>query len=172
MYFFIFIALLLLLLIVMLFYKSAVITFQFNTNSDELYLFINWFNMFKAKVQMSDSIPFLTVYLFGIKIYAKALKNQKSKKKLTLDNFRALAINGSYANIYYSFNDPFSTGITNGILKIIQLFSNDFTIRQFPDFIPFKEYVFIKAGTNLNIGKTIVKTIKLKNKRRNQYGSI
>jgi hypothetical protein len=148
----------------MLFNKAAVITFKFNTIQDELFLFFNWFDMLKGKLQMSDYAPFLTVYLFGFKIYSKAVKNtgKKNKKKKLPDYFKSLSIDNSYANIYYGFDDPSSTGITSGIIRILQAYFKGISIAQFPDFIPDKEYVSINAGTKLNIGKTILNYAKYK----------
>ncbi|MDF2686424.1 MAG: putative rane protein [Clostridia bacterium] len=160
MYFLIFILLLLTLFVIMIFNKAAAITFKFDTIQDKLYLFVNWFDV-TAKIQMSDYTPFLTVYLFKYKIYSKAIKNSGKKKKI-LDYYRSLAVDNSYADIYYNFNDPSSTGITSGIIRVLQAYFKGISIAQFPDFIPSKEYVSINAGTKLNIGKTILNYAKSK----------
>jgi hypothetical protein len=105
-------------------------------------------------------------------VYSKPLK-ATGKKQFSLKDFPALALQKTYANIFYGLANPFNTGIANGIISVIQSFVPDVSIIQNPDYIPDNEYVIVKAGTEINLGRTAVNFIKMRrNKRRKNYGTV
>ncbi len=117
------------------------------------------------------------MFVFKKNIYAKTIGPPKKQKQKLSDYYRSLALSNIFARIYYSFNDPFSTGITSGIFQIIQMYLNNISIAQYPNFIADHAYMTIHLGAKLNLGKTIANIIrkKLSNKkykRREQYGTI
>lgn len=168
-----FILFLLLLVILVLYFKPLIISFRFNTDENILNLNFYWLYPFiRAKIELINYSPLLSIYLFGFCLYSKPLKFKKRKRKLNFINFRTLALKNTYSEVYYGLNNPFITGITNVIIQFIQSFFNDIAIEHYPNFIPDNEYLIIKSGTELNIGKTINQILLQYGKRRKKYGSI
>jgi hypothetical protein len=180
MYFLILILLLLLLFVLMIFYENAQIVMSFNSNDNEMRMLIYWAYPFlkaKANVKVINNTSSLSIYLFNAKIYSKNLEKPKKSSKFVSKYFPTLALDNAHANVYYGFNNPFYTGITSGMFEPFKHFFKDVLISQYPDFLAEKEYICIKAETEINFGKTLVAMIRLKQadrifKRRNQYGTI
>lgn len=173
--FFIFIAILL--IGYLMYIKPATAFLVFDTDSSDFNLRVKWlYPLIEAKVEMVEYSPFLTVMLFKKKVFARAIKPKKKQKQPISQYYRSLDLNDIFARIYYSLNDPFSTGITSGIFQIVQLYLNNITIEQYPNFIANHAYITFHFGAKLNILKSAAKIIRIKyfnkTKRRTQYGAI
>jgi hypothetical protein len=176
MYFLLFIILLLLVFVYLLFIKPAAVSLYLNTDTDSLNLTFNWLSIVKADIQYRNGL-FLTIRLWGLQFYQKAIRPKAGKKRVKPDAYRALSLHNSNAYVRYGLGDPFSTGIACGILDIIQYYLKDVVFTQTPDFMPDRDYLILEADTELYIGKTIYNYLRLKAKnskpkRRNQYGSV
>jgi hypothetical protein len=150
----------------MLFYELVIINLDINI--DEVLLNLNFYKSFlHVKVHIIDYTPFLSINLFGKQIYSKAIK-KSGKRKMKMKYYPALDLHGMYANVYYGFDNPFFTGISSGVIQIIQIYFNGIYIAQFPDFLAQKEYIRINAGGKLNMGKTIVNILRIKFTNKNR----
>lgn len=152
-----------------LFEKPAVVNGYLNTNTDELLLTLNWYgSFFKAEINIIKYSPRLSIFIFQKRIYSKAVKKRKGKRKMNLEDIRALVLYDEYATVRYGLDNPFSTGIACGLMEIIQTYFSGIRITQVPDFIPFQEYVEMDAGAKLNIGKTVVNILRLQSERKGE----
>jgi hypothetical protein len=169
MYLLILILLLLAFFVCLLFFKPMDVTLLLNTNQDQISIKLNWIeSLLTAKVQINPGASVLSIFLFKNRIYSKPLhpKKQKKRNKLTfVDYLYSLSLQKMYASIYYGFKDPFDTGITSGILQFIEQTFQGVLIKQYPDFIPGKEYIIINAGAELNLGKTMIAMMNDKQKK-------
>lgn len=92
MYFILFI---LSLLILALYFKPMIISFQFNTDKDFLNLYFYWlYPLFKAKVEIVNLSPILSIYFFGIRFYSKPIKQKKQKSQV---NLKAFVLNNTFS---------------------------------------------------------------------------
>jgi hypothetical protein len=178
MYFLLFLILLLAVIVYSLFDKLSVLEFQFDTNRDDMHLFIYWlYPLFMAKVEMSNYSPRIHLYFFKMRIYSKGLKKKAKQNQKSSGIIQLLEFQDSHAVIYYGFKNPFETGIATGVIEFLRSIVSNISISQFPDFIPDHEYLVVQAGSKLNIGITLVRYIRMqfdinKTKRSNQYGSV
>jgi hypothetical protein len=171
MYILLIILLLLTLIVLILLFTVITIRLEFNTNANELAVRLSWLNsLLTAKANVRSSNSSIDVYLGKIRIFSKVIKALGGKKILKWKLIRALDLNNSFANVYYSFDNPFSTGITSGVIQIIQSYLSGIKISQFPDFLSFDQYVYIIAGSELDLGRTLANIMRVqlenKNKRR------
>lgn len=177
MYFLLFIFLIIGVLAAFLYYVNIKIYFTFNTNSDEVYLIFNWLTPFlKAEINVYNYLLYLSIFLFKKKIYRKQIKVSKRKHRPSVFSYNTLDFNNSYAAVYYGLNNPYTTGIATGVIQSILFFADEMHIDYFPDFLPEKEYIIIKARTEINVGKSIKKGVRKLNanrinKRRKKYGA-
>ena len=171
MYILLIILLLLTLIVLILLFTVITIRLEFNTNANELAVRLSWLNsLLTAKANVRSSNSSIDVYLGKIRIFSKVIKALGGKKILKWKLIRALDLNNSFANVYYSFDNPFSTGITSGVIQIIQSYLSGIKISQFPAFLSFDQYVYIIAGSELDLGRTLANIMRVqlenKNKRR------
>ncbi|HEX2939179.1 MAG TPA: hypothetical protein VHO66_09720 [Ruminiclostridium sp.] len=179
MYLIIFILLVLAFIILLMFYVPAFIKAKIDTDINDYDVMIYWLSpIFKAKVEIENFAPHLSIYLFDKRVYKKAVKPQKGQKKFSVsDYYQALELSNSYVNARYGLDSPFATGIASSIVGIIGSYFKNVFVTQSPDFLPFNDYILINAGTQLNVGKSAVNLVKIyadnKNSRRNdEYGTV
>lgn len=174
MYFFLFIVLFLVMIVYSMFDKLLVLSFELDTNRNDMHLIIYWlYPIFMAKVIMSEYSPQLNVYLFNLRIFSK---NMQVKSQQNKSFIQYLELEETYANLYYGLSNPFNTAITTSIIQMIKTFTPDVCIIQYPDFISGEEYIVMQAGSKLNIGKTIIRFVRIKSfqnnmKRSDKHGS-
>lgn len=144
-------------------YHFVLIDIQLDTNQNKMNLLFYWlYPMFKAKVVMENLKPKITIYLFKKKIFTKTIKVKKGVKKPAFSYYKFLVLKDSNVSIQYGLNNPFSTGITAGLIEIIQTYFNNIPITQVPDFVPSNDYVTLEASTKINVGKTLAKIVRSK----------
>ena len=155
--------LLLLLFLIMLIFSVAIrIRFIIDTNNSNLNLSFLWLYPFlKVLVSLEDVKPMLTVYLFKMKVFRMAVKANKGKKSGS--NLMQLA-KPTEINITtsYGFKDLYATGVVCGAVNMVRGFINATYIKQFPDFMSNKDYIYLNANAKVNIGTTIVNYTKSK----------
>lgn len=168
MYFLLFILLLPALFVLLLFYTFVTVKLEYSTNTNELTASLRWLNLLFAKVNVKSNSSSVSVSLSRIRIFSKVFQGKRGKKGSYWKYIRSLDLNDSFANVYYGLTNPFTTGIASGIVQMIGSCFGGIHISQFPDFMPAHEYVYINAGTELNMGKTLanIMRIKLENKRK------
>lgn len=178
MYLVFFIILVILLFVYFLFKYTLSAFFIFDTDNNDLNINLKWLYPFiELNIKMFEYSPFLSIFLFNKKVYAKTIKPKHKKRRPILDYYRSLNLNDTFVKIYYSLNDPFPTGISFAIIQSIQAFVGDISITQYPNFVSDHAYMIIQSGTKINLGKTVlqllhIKINKLKNKRRKKYGTV
>lgn len=175
MYFLLFIVILFLLVVFALFEKPSHVLFLFDTDQNAFFLLFHWLNpLLVAKVEMVNYFPCLSIFFLHKQIYLKKINRHKRAKSKAI-NVKNLSLQDSYLTASYGLNNPFSTSMVNGIIEMICPFIQGFTVSETPDYLADHEYILFKAETDLNIGKTLAKMIRLKfqnSKRSDNYGSI
>lgn len=153
------------LIIAIAFIIPAEVFFYSDTTSNEMRMNFDWLHIVKAKVSLVNLSPYLSVYLFGLRIYSKPLKTKSHGKLSGMDRFRALELHDSFIVANYAFGNPFYTGIACGIIPLLQSLLNDTQIEEYPDFFSIEDYMKVRAGTKLYLGDSLVHFIQLKNNR-------
>lgn len=178
MYILLFLLIFLFMMVYAVFDKLSVLAFQIDTSRNDMHLIIYWlYPLFMAKVEMLDYSPHLNIYVFKIRVYSKTMQRKRKQNQGLTEMFQLLALQDSYAKLYYGLNTPFNTAIAGGIIGLLNVFINNISVFQYPDFIPGDEYFVIQAGSKLNVGKTIVRFVRMKYfhnkmKRSDKYGSV
>ncbi len=121
--------------------------------------------LLKIIIFIEDNQPFVTVFVFKLKLYQRAIKRRKGKGNLT-DWLRAADISDVSVDTRYGLHTPFATGIFQSILGIAAAFLKADSMQIYPDFIPDEEYVHIDASARVNIGNTIMNFAENKKNRR------
>ncbi len=155
--------LLLLLFLIMLIFSVALrVKFIIDTNNSNMNLSFLWLYPFlKVLVMIENEKPMLTVYLFKIKIFRMVVRSQKGKKSssslIRLANPTDINITTSYG-----FKDLYATGVVCGAVNMVRGFINATYIKQYPDFMSNKDYIYLNANAKVNIGTTILNYTKSK----------
>ena len=161
-------------LIAMSFANPVEFAFILNSEEKDMHLSAYWsYPLLKTSVKMINSRPQLSFFILGRHIFTRSLKPKKGKSSRMI--LKSVKTKDTLIRAYYALNNPFYTGIAYGAFPFFQLFLNNATIEQYPDFLSSKEYVLIEAETKFNLGAAIVEFIKLnlKSLRREQtHGTI
>jgi len=154
------------------FIKPIIISLVFDTDRIDLHMNLRWlFPLFEVKVVMANYSPLITIYIFKMNIFRKSMRKHQINKDLNLQNFSLpklpqyinyLKLKNSFVEANYSLFDPFATSMANVVLYFLQSFTNTINVTQNPNFMADHSYVAIRAGTNLNIGKTVTQLIRRK----------
>jgi len=186
MYFLFFILIVLALFVLLMFYVPAAIKAKINTDNNVYDVFVHWLSpVFKAKLEVEDYKPVLSIKLFDKQVYKKAIKPRKGqgrRKNLSVsDYYHALVLSNSYVDAHYGLNNPFALGIASGIVGLIGSYF-DIDINQSPELFPFSNYLIVNAGTQLNIGKSLFNLLRAyaankyaaikKSMRSDEYGTV
>lgn len=181
MYAFLSLAFLITVFIILLFLKPVVILFRFNTETDEMDMIFYWIKPFlKGRVVMENSMPVLSLFIFNMRILTRKIKKQGGRQNIQR-LLKTLDFSDVYIRAYYGLLNPAATGVVFGMLGVVQSIVNSLTddveIEQYPEFMPFEEYLVINTGVKLNIGMTLINFLHLrfqhaKRKRSGKYGSV
>lgn len=173
MYFLLFIILFVLIFGYLLFTKPLSINFLLDTEYIDLHMHVKWlFPFFEAKWTMLDYSSIISIFIFKKKVLSK--KSQKRGSKLS-GYLSDLSVSNTYLNSFYSLDDPFETGMASVVFQMLESLTDHVQITHYPAFISDHAYLILEAGTNLNIGKSVVQIIRknLSNKkRRKKYGPV
>jgi hypothetical protein len=101
----------------------------------------------------------LKVYLFKQLIMKKTLKIRK-KKYGGMELIKLSDPKDVHVNVQYGFRDPFTTGVTCGVINMASQFINIDSINQTPEFMSDDDYVHLDATAKVNLGSTLIKLIK------------
>jgi hypothetical protein len=175
MYILFFIVALIAVLVLQTFELPATAAFRLDTERSELCLTLYWLNPFiRARVAMSNYAPLLTGYLFNIRIVSRKLKAKAGQSK-TLP-LRTAALSDISIKTCFGFESPFFTGILSGALQALESYFQNAAVSAYPDFLADREYLIVQGSAKLNIGKTVLQSVKmhyntLKRKRSDYHGS-
>ncbi|MDP4151848.1 MAG: hypothetical protein Q8865_00205 [Bacillota bacterium] len=180
MYLILFFLLLAVIFIVLLLEEPLTVTFLIDTDNEDARVLIKWLDpFFNARVKMVNYRPFLSIYIFKLKVYSKAVKSRKKQGKSKgkgISIIRSLYLQDSYANMYYNLGDPFLTAVTDGALLISGTYLSKMEINQIPDFYPDHAYIYFEGGTEIDLVKSWIRYNHAKEnqkvKRREEYGSV
>lgn len=162
MYLILLIFLILLFFIGYLLLENVSVNFLLNTDEGDMHVDLKWPYLLEAKVKMVDTSPFLSIFLFHKRIYAKAMQRKRGSNRKFAKYFPFLNYKDPNAKIFYSFDDPFQTGIANGALDVLNPFMGRASIAQYPDYVPDHAYVVIQADTEVYVRKSIAQLIRNK----------
>lgn len=150
------------LLIILLFTVDLRVRIVFDTCKTNLSMTLFWLHSFlKALVTIEDSTPMLTLYLLNRRLFKRRLKARKSKINKT-DLMKLIHSSDVHVNANYGFRDPFTTGITCGAFNAASQFINIDSINQIPDFTTEKDYIYLDASANVNLGSTLLNLSRFK----------
>ena len=164
MYLLIFFLLLLMVFSIALFTELAYVTLNLNTDNREIKVNIFWLSkMILVQFQKIGPSRKLCLYFFSRLIVNKTVNPpQKTPKKSYLSKVGALELKKANCEVFYGFSSPFFTGISAGLLPLIQSASSFASIIVTPDFFSDHEYLVVNAQSKLNFGKTIVNLLSHK----------
>lgn len=178
MYLLFFFILLLAVFVYALFEKLSTLAFQVDTDRNDIHVLFYWlYPLITASVQMLNYSPHLDIYLLKMRVYSKNIQKRTDNAPKQWDFIKTIDFKDAYAQIRYGLENPFETSMASSMIGILQQYVNQISIQLYPDFVPDHEYVVIQAGAKLNIGKTLVNVLKLRNslrkiKRSENYGSV
>ncbi|HEY9063306.1 MAG TPA: hypothetical protein VIO64_22835 [Pseudobacteroides sp.] len=147
------------LFIFMIFTISLRARFIFDTEKSNMYMTLFWLPpLFKAVMEIIDTKPVLTVTVLNKRLLSKTLKSKKQHFDTQIIN----KVNPQefVINAYYGFRDPFSTGITTGLLGAISSLVDIATVRHCPDFTASKDYIYVDASAKINLGNALIKLLR------------
>lgn len=158
---------LLLALIVLAFTAALNVKLILDSDLDRSNLTVAWLNpFFRVTAELQYGIPVLTCYLFHRKVYARQIKSLSGQHKNGRKRKGNIAghIHHSHVNVStsYGFKDPFSTGITYGLLNIVTQYLPVLSFSQHPDFLSGRDYVHVDATAKVYVGKTLLDLTKTK----------
>jgi hypothetical protein len=94
---------------------------------------------------MKDKKPMLRVFLFGLKIYDKAVKSKKPLRRMP---FKRIKLDNINVTAYYGFSDKFTVGVVSAALSFLSHYVKVF---QNPDFLTFEDYIYLEAQGDVKI---------------------
>jgi predicted membrane protein len=148
--------------IILLFVFTLRIKLVIDSDKPEINMSLFWLNPFiNAFVNIENTVPMLKVYLFKQLIMKKALKIRK-KKYGGMELIKLSDPKDVHVNVQYGFRDPFTTGVTCGVINMASQFINIDSINQTPEFMSDDDYVHLDATAKVNLGSTLIKLIKTK----------
>ena len=166
-----FIIILLAIFIIIMFAEPVRISFLLDTDRLEMSAKGRWTAIAAFEARIIDYRLFVTVRLFGWKIFTGFLKKTGSKRPVS-SVFQALALSDTSVEIAWGLNAPHLTGIFCAAAEFAGRLLRDADIALEPDFVPDREYLHLTAKTSLNLGKTVVNMLRVSRaKRRKGYGS-
>lgn len=118
---------------------------------------------FEAEIELENTKPMLTIFLFEKKVYRGAVKLKKRKPKSGL--MKAVKMEDVQITADYGFKNPAVTGIICGAMNIAKTFVN-FKTQQFPNFMTSNDYMTLNATAAVNMGNTLVNLTKNKLRTR------
>lgn len=153
-------------LIILLFTEYLKVKVVFDTCKTDLNMSLSWFHSFlKALVTIENTKPMLTLYLLNKRLFKRSLKTSKGKKKLNgIELVKLIDSRDMHVNAYYGFRDPFTTGITWGVINAASQFINIDSINQMPDFTAENDYIYLDASAKVNVGSTLINYLSSNNK--------
>ncbi len=119
-------------------------------------------SIFRIQVELVGCTPFISFYLFKIKIIKKPITKQKHRNRIGL--IKTVSLSGVQAEAYYGLGNPFATGLFSGLLGFISLLPFPVQIKPIPDFFAVHQYFLLDASAYLRLGTTI-KNYMLKRKK-------
>lgn len=160
----IFLVLLITVILLLLFTKYLKVKVVFDTYKADLNMTLSWLHSFlKALVTIEDTKPMLTLYLLNKKLFKRKLTTGK-RKRSGLDLIRLIDSRDIHVNAYYGFRDPFTTGITCGVINVVSQFIKVDSLRQLPDFTTVNDYIHLDASAKVNLGSTLINYFNSNNK--------
>lgn len=126
----------------------------------------------RVNVKLDDVKPYLSVYLFGNRIYKTRLRKKKETKNSLLW-LKSADISNVKADVCYGMKSPFSTALASGALGIVSGFVHIGELEMHPDFFSESDYLKIAASAEVGLGNTIRNFVKNKRNeaRRNREWS-
>lgn len=152
--------------ITLLFVDDLKVKLLFNTDKSDMNVTLFWlYPLIKVFVTIEDTGPALTFYLFNKHIFKKFIKEGKDKASsmdlIKIANPKEIRINANYG-----FSNPFTTGITCGVMEIASQFINIESIKHNPDFMTISDYIYLDATANVNLGTTFINLLRQTINRR------
>jgi hypothetical protein len=133
-------------LIVLMYFIAVRIRFVFDTREQNMNLTLYWLYPFiRAQIFMKDKKPMLRVFLFGLKIYDKAVKSKKPLRRMP---FKRIKLDNINVTAYYGFSDKFTVGVVSAALSFLSHYVKVF---QNPDFLTFEDYIYLEAQGDVKI---------------------
>ncbi len=147
------------LFIILLFTISMRARFIFDTEQSNMYMTLFWLPpLFKATLEIIDTAPVLTIIVINKRLTSKTLKSKK--KSLNTQLIRQVNPQEFVINAYYGFRDPFSTGVATGFFGAISSLTDIASVRHWPDFTAFKDYIYVDASARINVGSALLNYLR------------
>ncbi len=116
---------------------------------------------FRAVAWFEYGKPYLSIYILKLRVFEKQLKNKPGKKN-GMRMIQSVKPKDIEASVQYGLNDPFTTGISCGVLGAVTSIFHVKRISYLPDFMADEPYIYADASANINIGETITNFIRNK----------
>ncbi len=149
------------LILVLLYVIPVKLKLLFYMDTDCFCFKVVWRKIFKMEAELKGIGMHISIYLLNLRIRSGQIIRGKSGLSMR----KALSIDETYLKARYGLNTPYLTGLMLIPTSIIGM-SNMDSFELIPDFFSNHEYIHVEGGTKLNIGKTIINILRLKEKSR------
>jgi hypothetical protein len=156
-----------------IFFEPVRITFLLDTDRLDMRALARWRPLLGIGAQIVDYRLYLTVRLFGWKIWS-GFRKKGAGNGARGSLLKSMALSDTRVRISCGLSQPHVTGIFCAAVDFAGALISNVGIELEPEFVPDREFIRIRAVTSLNIGKTLVNLIKPKSnraRRRKIYGS-
>lgn len=140
----------------------------FHMDKEKTYLKASIYYPFvKLLGEMTHNRPFMSLYIFNIRVWKKALggKREKGNAKEWL---RAADVSEIEVDASYSLRNPFSTGLASGFIGAALSLVHVDRLEYHPDFFSLHSYIDVEASARLKIGNTLLNFADNNKKSRRQ----
>jgi uncharacterized SAM-binding protein YcdF (DUF218 family) len=163
---FLIVLLVVLLLIGILLFSPLPVKCVFYMDNETTYLKASLYDpFFKLRGELKQNRPVISVRIFNIRVWQKALGGKREKGN-GMEWVRAADVSNIQMETRYSLMNPFATGLASGFVGIAASMANVETFEFYPDFISLESYIHVEAAARINIGNTMVNFAENKRKSR------
>ncbi len=167
MYFLLFLLLLCAMLIYLVYKYPLEVRFVFDSDKMDMHATAFWLKpLIKITAKPADTRLKISLYIFNKKLISRLMTKASGKKRRgRVDQLKALSVQDSRVEIFYGLNEPAVTGVLCGLISSFNSIVGIKELKQYPNFLPYEEYILISANIKINMGKTIANLIMLKSKK-------
>jgi hypothetical protein len=150
----------LLIIVFLLFAIRLKVEVMFNSEKPDINITLPKISSFFSIIIDMRNSNFMLKVLFLNKIIIKGKLKKRKNNHNAIQIVRLSDPRDINIDFKYGFKDPFSTGIACGAINIASQFINIDSIKQVPDFMSDKDYIYLDATAKVNIGSTIARLLR------------
>lgn len=158
-------------LLVLLYTVAAKLLFVVDTDTMDVGMKLTWLNpLFRAFVRWDQTRWLLTVCLFGMRVYSRALNGSNTGgrrygKYGGTHLVREVRPTDIHVRADYGFRDPYTTGMACSAVNMATQMVDVESICQQPDFCAAQDYIHFQAVAKLNVAQALLGVFKARRVR-------